>query len=173
MKDRCSEIFCDFPVEMSELVTARKNESEEFHQMCDAVMAAGGLLPDNTIIETFERYFQTIPVDRSLVISGIPRTVRQADYLLRLLQHKGYDSHFFIFHRVTVRACTTRIMGDKKRTFRKDGGSAVIADRMTYYDEHIPGLEDFLNEMAISNTSYVDASLSPEEVWAQVRANIS
>jgi adenylate kinase len=80
-------------------------------RQAEAVMAAGGLVPDDLMIKLVEDRIQAPDCERGFVLDGFPRTAAQAEALDRLLAARDASLDGVIELRVDDEALVDRISG--------------------------------------------------------------
>jgi adenylate kinase len=80
-------------------------------KQAEAVMAAGGLVPDELMIKLVENRIQASDCERGFVLDGFPRTAAQAEALDRLLAARAASLDGVIELRVDDDALVDRISG--------------------------------------------------------------
>ncbi|MBN2087278.1 nucleoside monophosphate kinase [Candidatus Peregrinibacteria bacterium] len=53
-----------------------------------SIVESGNLVDDDTVLEVIENFLSKVPADKSVLFDGIPRTLKQSEGLLKLLEAK-------------------------------------------------------------------------------------
>ena len=122
----------------------------------------GTLLPDDVIVEILEDRLAKIEPGRGIIFDGVPRRLNQAEFLISLLQKKGYKNMASIFIDLPREASIHRLISRAKIENRTDDTPEAIEMRFEYYDrEMVPTLEYLKKETAFFE---IDGTPSVDEV---------
>lgn len=91
-----------------------------------AVMDAGGLVPDDTVVGIVAERISEPDAKEGFILDGFPRTVKQADALAKMLRAKNMDLDAVIELKVDEDALLARIQKRAKETIAC--GATVRAD---------------------------------------------
>lgn len=122
-------------------------------------MLEGKLLSDQEVITILDKVLELIDTDREFILDGFPRTIPQADWLLKHV-HEGRLKLTGVIHLVaSEEVVRSRLM----ERGRQDDNEEAIAKRFEEYRSvTVPILEHFQKEkVPICN---IDASRTPREV---------
>ncbi len=133
-----------------------------------AIMASGGLLPDEMIIELI-----SAPVSGAkttgFILDGFPRTVPQAEALDKLLAALNAPLEAVIAFDLDEKAIRQRIIGrgsEAGQHAREDDRQEVITRRMAEYRRHTQPLRDYYQAKGLLRP--VDAAGTVEQVSAEI-----
>ena len=130
------------------------------------IVEAGNLVDDDTVIEVIESFLSTATSDQSILFDGIPRTLKQSEKLLNLLESNNRDAFAVlvkISEKEALRRTTQRRLCEKckgiygpdyksdechhcggKLITRSDDNLESIQRRIdTYNTETVPVIKDF------------------------------
>ena len=105
-----------------------------------AVMDAGGLVPDATVVGIVAERFMEPDAQKGFILDGFPRTVAQAEALDLALEHRGLKldavlelkvDHRVLLERIEKRAAETIAAGG---TVRLDDTPEVLGKRIEIYE---------------------------------------
>ena len=126
-------------------------------------MLAGELLGDEEVIAILERVLDSMPDDTEYVLDGFPRTVTQAEWLLKRLTTKGSKIRCVIHLTASADAVKARLHARG----RMDDKDEVIEARFREYERLTRPLLDWYNEHDVRICN-VNAEQSPDKVHEEI-----
>lgn len=105
-------------------------------------MQSGDLIEDKTVYGALSETFKQSGIETRLILDGFPRTVEQADWLLKHLPQHGRSIRAAVVLLVPHEEITNRL----RLRARSDDKDAVIRKRTTQYYEEIPPILEFLQQ---------------------------
>lgn len=126
-------------------------------------MLAGKLLSDDEVIHLFDKVFELIDTDEEFVIDGFPRTIPQAEWLLKQV-HDGRLRLSGVFHLVASEDVVRARLMERGR---QDDTEAAIQERFNEYNAAtLPILEHFKHEGV--QVYDVNADQTPRQVHDRI-----
>jgi len=122
-------------------------------------MLSGELLADQEVIELLNGVLEKLPNKNLCVIDGFPRTIYQAEWLVR----KAKDENFTIDHVVYLDASNETVKSRLHARGRLDDQDEVIEERFKEYEELTHPLVDWFVKHKI-NVVNINAERSVDEV---------
>jgi adenylate kinase len=116
----------------------------ELGKQVEPILASGGLVPDDKMIELIRERLQEDDAQDGFVLDGFPRTQPQAEALDRMLQEieRPLDAVFEL--QIADDPCMTRLLRRAELEGRKDDTPEVIARRLkTYHEQTEPLVEHY------------------------------
>ncbi len=107
-----------------------------------AHMQTGDLIDDKIVQKALSETFKQSGIETRLILDGFPRTVEQADWLLKHLPQHGRSIRAAIVLLVPHEEITNRL----RLRARSDDKDAVIRKRTTQYYEEIPPILEYLQQ---------------------------
>jgi len=182
-----------------DMLRAAVKEGTEVGKKAKAVIDAGQLVSDETIIDIVDEAIGMLGSDRDFILDGVPRTTVQADGLSRILDRRNKSLDHVIevkvdddllAERITGRyTCATcgagyhdkfqppkedgvcDVCGSSEFTRRSDDTEETVRARLkAYYDETAP-LIDYYSERALLRS--VDGMADIDDVTRQLEAILS
>jgi adenylate kinase len=182
-----------------DMLRAAVKEGTEVGKKAKAVIDAGQLVSDETIIDIVDEAIGMLGSDRGFILDGVPRTTVQADGLSRILDRRNKSLDHVIevkvdddllAERITGRyTCATcgagyhdkfqppkedgvcDVCGSSEFTRRSDDTEETVRARLkAYYDETAP-LIDYYSERALLRS--VDGMADIDDVTRQLEAILS
>jgi adenylate kinase len=182
-----------------DMLRAAVKEGTEVGKKAKAVIDAGQLVSDETIIDIVDEAIGMLGSDRGFILDGVPRTTVQADGLSRILDRRNKSLDHVIevkvdddllAERITGRyTCATcgagyhnkfqrpkedavcDACGSSEFTRRSDDTEETVRARLkAYYDETAP-LIDYYGERALLRS--VDGMADIDDVTRQLEAILS
>lgn len=126
-------------------------------------MLAGELLDDDEVIAILERVLDSLPDDTEYVLDGFPRTVPQAEWLLKRLEGNGSKLRCVIHLTATPEAVKERLHARG----RIDDKDEVIEERFREYEQLTRPLLDWYKQHGIRICD-VNAERSPDQVHDEI-----
>lgn len=126
-------------------------------------MLAGELLDDDEVIAILERVLDSLPDDDEYVLDGFPRTVPQAEWLIKRLETKHSKITCVIHLKASVEAVKNRL----RARGRIDDTDEVIEERFKEYERMTQPLMDWYETHHIKICD-VNAERSPHEVHEEI-----
>lgn len=126
-------------------------------------MLAGELLDDNEVIDILQRVLDSLPDDSEYIVDGFPRTVPQAEWLLKRLESKGSSVTCVVHLTASPDAVKSRL----KARGRMDDRDEVIEERFKEYEQLTRPLLDWYESHGVEVCD-VDAERSPNQVHEDI-----
>ena len=105
-----------------------------------AIIEAGKLVDDETVMEVFEAAISRIPEDKGFILDGIPRTIQQCELLQKLLEKLNRPSTHVLYLNVDREVLKTRICG---RLFHPGSGRTY---HKVFHQPKVPMKDDITGE---------------------------
>lgn len=103
-------------------------------------MLEGKLLEDHEIIALIQRIFTVVDINKEFVLDGFPRTAKQADWLLKQVEHGQLTVSAVVHLVVSEEAAEKRLLGRG----RPDDSKQAIRERFEEYQQTaLPVLQHF------------------------------
>ena len=126
-------------------------------------MLAGELLDDNEVIAILQRVLDSLPDDDEYVLDGFPRTVPQAEWLVKRLETKHSKITCVIHLKASAEAVKNRL----RARGRIDDTDEVIEERFREYERLTHPLMEWYKSHGIKICE-VNAERSPHDVHEEV-----
>ena len=98
-------------VSTGDLLRAARREGTELGRKAQAFMDAGDLVPDDLILAMVEEHLEKLGPDANVIFDGFPRTVPQAEGLVRTLRSLGRSIDRVILFEADEELLVRRISG--------------------------------------------------------------
>ncbi|MFO1127043.1 MAG: adenylate kinase [Rhodospirillales bacterium] len=108
---RLEEAFGIVQLSTGEMLRAEVAAASEIGRTADAIMKAGGLVPDDVIVGIMDRRLDHPDCGNGFILDGFPRTVPQAESLDAMLTRKGIALDLVVTLDVDDDAMVERISG--------------------------------------------------------------
>ena len=168
-------------------------ENSDWSQKAKRYINAGQYVPDEIVLELFQKVFDHLDVSKGFVLDGFPRTITQADGLSELLKRRHIILEKAIFltvpHEVLVYRLTSRricrvceailhvddILSTKDSHCthcggllfqRSDDSEVVVKTRLEVYIEKTAPLIEYYKKAGL--LLEIDGQGSEEEVFARI-----
>lgn len=135
------------------LVTGRRRQE----------MLEGKLLNDIEVVELIDKVFELINTHDEFVLDGFPRTVPQADWLLRQVK-KG---RFELTAVINLTASKESVLKRLTSRGRPDDTEEAITERFKEYEEVTKPILDHFREEGVT-VHEIDANRSPRHVHDEI-----
>ena len=132
------------------------------------ILAAGGLVPDDLMIELIRERLSAEDTREGFVLDGFPRTPRQAEALDAILGEMGADFGVVIALHVNDDVAVERLLKRAKLEGRPDDTPEAIQRRLATYHEQTEPLIEYYR--ARGKLAPVDGDCPEGEVFAQIQA---
>ncbi len=107
-----------------------------------AYIDRGELVPDATIIDMLDNFLEKLPVDQGIIFDGFPRTVAQAEALIKIMQEHGTKVSVLLNLEVEREELLKRILKRGETSGRSDDNNATINKRLEVYEaQTLPVIE--------------------------------
>ena len=161
---RLMESFGPVHVSTGDMLRAAVATGTEFGRQAEAIMDAGGLVPDeamNGIVA--ERLSADDVVERGVLLDGYPRTPAQAEALQEALDSAGTHLDLALNLEVSIEEATRRML-DRARA---DDTEEAILRRLALYETETAPLVAWFEKRSLLIT--VDGLGSEDEVFQRLR----
>ena len=139
----------------------------ELGKQVEPILASGGLVPDDKMIELIRERLQEGDAQDGFVLDGFPRTQPQAEALDRMLQEidRPLDAVFEL--QIADDPCMTRLLKRAELEGRKDDTPEVISRRLrTYHEQTEPLVEHYRTR---GNLVGIHADEPIDQVFAEIQ----
>jgi adenylate kinase len=139
-------------------------------QRLEAIMDAGQLVPDDTIIEIIGNCINEPECERGFILDGFPRTLPQAEALGEMLKAAGREIEHVIVLEVDEEVLIDRIIQRAEETggARSDDNADVLKQRLEVYHEQTAPVLPYYEERDLLRK--IDGMQSIDDVTAQIEA---
>ena len=139
-------------------------------QRLEAMMNAGQLVPDSTIIEIIGNCIAEPECEKGFILDGFPRTVPQAEELDIMLSHMKRKIDHVIVLEVDEGILLDRIKTRIEETggARSDDNEDTLKERLKVYNEQTAPILPYYEEKGLLRR--VDGMASIDEVTEQIEA---
>lgn len=127
-------------------------------------MLEGKLLSDEEIIAVMQKIFTLVDTQQEFVLDGFPRTEKQADWLLDIV-NRGDSYISLVVHLKASQEVVEQRLLERGRT---DDHRQAIAERFEEYERSIKPILHTLEEATVPIVD-VDAEQPKEEVHQEIR----
>jgi adenylate kinase len=185
-----AEAFGLSHISTGELFRQAVRRGDELGRVVKRYMEEGKLVPDEVVMELVRQSMAGLGDDPGFVLDGIPRTVRQAQGLADLLNHRGIPVQAAVFFDIDEETVLRRLSGRREcptcgRNYnvfsnpphtpgvcdvdgtplvqRPDDEPSVVRRRLQVYTAQTAPVVDFYRQAHLLYR--VDANLSPEEIF--------
>jgi adenylate kinase len=139
----------------------------ELGKQVEPILASGGLVPDDKMIELIRERLQEDDAQDGFVLDGFPRTQPQAEALDKMLQEidRPLDAVFEL--QIADDPCMKRLLKRAELEGRKDDTREVIARRLkTYHEQTEPLVEHYRTR---GNLVGIHADEPIDQVFAEIQ----
>ena len=151
-------------VSTGDILRAAVTEQTELGKQVEPVLASGGLVPDELMIDLIRERLED---EDGYVLDGFPRTVAQAEALDEMLIEIGKRLDAVLLLHVGDAVATARMLGRAAEEGRTDDTPDVIARRLALYHELTePVVEHYRTR---GNLIPVQAERSIGEVYGEIQ----
>lgn len=135
-----------FYISTGDLLRKEMNEKSELGMMAQNVIAAGGLVSDEIIVQIIEKTITSHPESNGFLFDGFPRTQIQAYILVGLMIKLNTSLNCLINLDVPEKVSITRLLNRGKTSGRSDDNEKVIRNRLNEYHEKTLAVLQFFKE---------------------------
>ena len=107
----------------------------ELGKRIDLSLRQGLLLSDEDLLQVIRARIDHLPEHKGIIFDGVPRTIRQAEELMAILQADDYGNFITIFVDVPRDVATVRLLKRAEIEHRPDDTPEVIAVRLKQYED--------------------------------------
>jgi adenylate kinase len=139
----------------------------ELGKQVEPILASGGLVPDDKMIELIRERLQEDDAQDGFVLDGFPRTQPQAEALDKMLQEidRPLDAVFEL--QIADDPCMTRLLKRAELEGRKDDTPDVIERRLrTYHEQTEPLVEHYRTRGSLVG---IHADEPIDQVFAEIQ----
>lgn len=101
-------------ISTGEMLRGEISADTELGRNVQAIMAAGGLVPDHMINLALAARIEQADCSNGFMLDGYPRTVEQAEFLDRLLRDRGFDEPLVIHLDVPADVLVGRVISRRQ-----------------------------------------------------------
>jgi adenylate kinase len=149
-------------ISTGDLLRKELRAESELGQQARDIIAAGGLVPDEIIVQILEKTIAAHPHANGFLFDGFPRTTIQAYILEGLMTKLNTQLDCLINLDVPEEESVRRLLERGKTSGRSDDNEEVIRNRLKEYDEKTRPALEFYQERGLRID--VDGTGSIEEV---------
>lgn len=135
-----------FYISTGDLLRKEMSEKSELGMMAQNVIAAGGLVSDEIIVQIIEKTITSHPESNGFLFDGFPRTQIQAYILVGLMIKLNTSLNCLINLDVPEKVSITRLLNRGKTSGRSDDNEKVIRNRLNEYHEKTLAVLQFFKE---------------------------
>lgn len=129
-------------VSSGDLLRAAVKDGTELGKKAKAFMDAGELVPDALVLAMMNERLGKADCRSGFLLDGFPRTVAQAEALMRTLTERGSPIEHVVSLGVTEEEVVARLRGRREQEGRSDDGDDTVKQRLrVYFAETAPLLE--------------------------------
>ena len=155
-----------FYISTGELLRKEMSENTELGKEAKDIIAAGGLVSDEIIVQIIENTIREHPESNGFLFDGFPRTYIQAYILEGLMRKLKTSLTCLISLEVTEEESVSRLLNRGLTSGRSDDNEVVIRNRLKeYYDKTLPVL-NFYKDRGICLE--INGSSGIEEVHQEI-----
>jgi len=132
------------------------------------IMAAGGLVPDQLLIQALTQRLAAEDCARGFILDGFPRNVPQAEALDAMLAARGQHLDAVVALHVDEAVLAARIAGRREITHRADDNPETVKARLAAYHEETTPLLPYY--AAQTKLFVVDSMAAPAVVQREIVA---
>ena len=131
-----------FYISTGDLLRKEMAEKTRLGQEAQSIIASGGLVPDEIIVQIIEKTITDNPGSRGFLFDGFPRTYIQAYILEGLMIKLNTSLNCLISLDVPEEESVSRLLNRGKTSGRSDDNEKVIRNRLReYYEKTLPVLQ--------------------------------
>jgi adenylate kinase len=161
---RIHEVYGLPHISTGDILRAEVADGTELGNQVKGIMAAGGLVSDEIVLDLIEKRLARGDCDVGFILDGFPRTIPQARGLDSILRKQGKGPvkviNLFVLDAVLVE----RLLGRK----RADDTEETINNRIKVYHEQTKPLIEYYRKRDV--LIEVDGNPSIDEVFVSIRA---
>ena len=140
-------------------------DTELGHQAKD-FMDRGHLVPDQIMIDLIIDELSMIPVERSCLLDGFPRTMFQAEEFDRTLASLGRQIHIVMTLTVDRDELRRRLIERAQQEGRSDDTPETVVERLAVYDRQTAPLIDYYRSRSLLRE--IDGVGTQDEVFQRI-----
>jgi adenylate kinase len=154
-------------VATGDLLREEIDAGTEFGKQVGPILASGGLVPDDQMIELIRERLQDEAAQSGFVLDGFPRTQPQAEALDRMLQEIERPLTVVLALDISDESCKQRLLKRAEEEGRKDDTPEVIERRLrTYHEQTEPLIEHYRTR---GNLVSIHADRPIDSVFAEIQ----
>ncbi|MBT4969857.1 MAG: adenylate kinase, partial [Bacteroidetes bacterium] len=138
-----------FYISTGDLLRKEMKENTDLGKEAKNVIAAGGLVSDEIIVQIIEKTITDHPDSNGFLFDGFPRTYIQAYILEGLMIKLNTSLNFLINLDVPEKVSIDRLLNRGKTSGRSDDNEKVIRNRLSEYNEKTLPVLQFFKEREI------------------------
>jgi adenylate kinase len=133
--------------EMGARLREEATKTTVFGQKVKALINAGHLLEDEELKKVLEDELPLVIKKQRILFDGVPRRVRQGQYLIHYLQQNGFNRFATIVIEIPKEESIKRLLERAHHEFRVDDTAEKIAYRLDRYQEETLPVIELLEEV--------------------------
>ncbi|MFC2113813.1 adenylate kinase [Bacteroidota bacterium] len=157
-----------FYISTGDLLRKEMKEKSELGLEARSVIAAGGLVSDEIIVQIIEKTITNHPESNGFLFDGFPRTYIQAYILEGLMIKLNTSLNCLINLDVPENVSISRLLKRGKTSGRSDDNEKVIRNRLNEYNEKTLPVLQFFKERSIYREVQGDKSIEKVQKDIQV-----
>ena len=152
---------------LREVAKKQSELGKEVKQLIDN----GILLPDGALLKVVKSRLSQIPKEQGVIFDGIPRRLKQAEFLLNFLKTQGREEFATIFIDLPKEESLNRLLLRGQKENRADDTKEKIELRLQqYYNDTLP-VVDFLKQQ--TQFFEIDGRPSVNEVTQDINQSLN
>lgn len=155
-----------FYISTGDLLRKEIAEKSSLGLQAENIIAAGGLVSDEIIVQIIEKTIVTNPYSNGFLFDGFPRTYMQAYILEGMMIQHHTSLNSLINLKVDEDLSIKRLLSRGKTSGRADDNKTVIKKRLDEYNEKTLPVLEFYKEKGILHD--VDGNKSIENVTSEI-----
>jgi adenylate kinase len=154
-------------VATGDLLREEIDAGTEFGKQVGPILASGGLVPDDQMIELIRARLQDDAAQDGFVLDGFPRTQPQAEALDKMLQEIDRPLTVVFALDISDDSCKERLLKRAEEEGREDDTPEVIERRLrTYHEQTEPLIEHYRTR---GNFVPIHADRPIDSVFAEIQ----
>ena len=157
--------------EMGGILREVAKEQSELGAEVKQLIDNGILLPDGALLKVVKSRLSQIPKEQGVIFDGIPRRLKQAEFLLNFIKTQGREEFATIFIDLPKEESLNRLLLRGQKENRADDTKEKIELRLQqYYNDTLP-VVDFLKQQ--TQFFEIDGRPSVNEVTQDINQSLN